>query len=113
MSISKLAQLEQELKDAKLLLKNTPAPRVSYADIEDVSDAYQERLEYNWWADDQRTIIAEIEQEIEKVRQFIDPESLEAYDLWKALPEDDNQGYWYIKNGHTAHTWDFEESIGE
>ena len=53
-----------ELEKARYDLDNTPAPRISYADIEDVSDAYQERLEYNWWVDEQKGIISKLEEEL-------------------------------------------------
>lgn len=68
MTRTELSQLiietSSELESAKYTLDNTPAPVISYSDIEDVSDAYQERLEYNWWVDEQRDLIRSLEKEL-------------------------------------------------
>lgn len=53
-----------ELENAKYTLANTHAPIISNSDIEDVSDAYQERLEYNWWVDEQKGLIESLEKEL-------------------------------------------------
>lgn len=98
--MTKLDQLQQELSAAKEALDNTPVPRISHEDIEDVSDAYQTRLEYNWWAEEQRQLIRELEAEIKAILSND--------------PSCDDQGYfagYYTADGR--HTWDFEESIGE
>ena len=62
------AELEQAKKD----LYDTPVPRITYEDIEDVSDAYQERLEYNWWYDEQKELIRSLEEELAEYRSQLD-----------------------------------------
>lgn len=109
-TLSELIELENELHSAEIALNTVQAPSISYEDIEDVSDAYQERLEYNWWVEDQKGLIQELKQAIDICRQGIDKESLEAHDAWSCIPEDNFAGY-YTADGR--HTWDFEESIGE
>lgn len=59
-----IVETSSELESAKYTLANTHAPRISYFDIEDVSDAYQERLEYNWWVDEQKGLIDCLEKEL-------------------------------------------------
>ena len=59
-----IIETSSELESAKYTLANTPAPIISYTDIEDVSDAYQERLEYNWWVDEQKGLIKSLEKEL-------------------------------------------------
>jgi len=61
-----------ELETAKYDLANTPAPRISYSDIEDVSDAYQARLEYNWWVDEQKGLIQCLENDLALYRAQLD-----------------------------------------
>ena len=67
-----IIETSAELEKARYDLDNTPAPRISYADIEDVSDAYQERLEYNWWVDEQKGLISELEAELELYQKQMD-----------------------------------------
>jgi hypothetical protein len=61
-----------ELETAKHDLANTSAPRISYSDIEDVSDAYQARLEYNWWIDEQKGLIQCLENDLALYRAQLD-----------------------------------------
>jgi hypothetical protein len=51
--VSYIFSLEQEIID------NQPG-RLSSADIEDVSDNYQEHLEYKWWEREQRELIQDL-----------------------------------------------------
>lgn len=110
-TLTELLELESELNSAEIALHTVQAPRISHEDIEDVSDAYQERLEYNWWVEDQKGLIQELKQAIEICRQGIDKETLEAHDAWSSIPEDTGFAGYYTADGR--HTWDFEESIGE
>lgn len=59
-----VVETSSELEAAKYDLVNTVAPRISYADIEDLSDAYQSRLEYNWWVDEQKELIQMLENQL-------------------------------------------------
>lgn len=59
-----LKELKAELKTAQEELNNASVPHISYEDIEDVSDAYQERLEFDWWLDDQKELIKNLETKI-------------------------------------------------
>jgi hypothetical protein len=61
-----------ELETAKYDLANTSAPRILYSDIEDVSDAYQARLEYNWWVDEQKGLIQCLENDLALYRAQLD-----------------------------------------
>ena len=110
-TLSELIELENELNSAEIALNTVQAPSMSYEDIEDVSDAYQERLEYNGWVEDQKGLISELKEAIGICRQGIDKETLEAYDAWSNIPEDTGFAGYYTADGR--HTWDFEESIGE
>jgi hypothetical protein len=110
-TLAELTDLLGALDAAKKELMDVQKPRMSYEDIEDVSDAFQERLEYDYWVNEQNEYILELQQQIKVCRQGIDKESLEAYDAWNSMPEDEE-----FKGYHTfggRHTWDFEESIGE
>lgn len=67
-----IIETSAELEKAKYDLNNVSAPRISYSDIEDVSDAYQERLEYNWWVDEQKGIISTLEKELASYQKQMD-----------------------------------------
>ena len=87
-----IVETSSELEDARYKLNNTPAPRISYSDIEDVSDAYQERLEYNWWVDEQKGLIEQLEKELASYKNQLSlMEHMEFSDVYN----------------------DFESSIGE
>ena len=64
-----ITETSSELENARYDLDNVPAPRISSADIEDVSDAYQERLEYNWWVEDQKALIESLEEELGRYQE--------------------------------------------
>jgi hypothetical protein len=83
-----LVLLEQQLNQAISELISTHAPSCSFEDVEDISDVYQERLEYNYWVDEQRYIISKLEMDIVQCKRELDPESLEAYNNWQSLKED-------------------------
>ena len=67
-----IIETSAELEKARYDLDNTPAPRVSATDIEDVSDRYQERLEYNWWVDEQEGLISKLEAELASYQKQMD-----------------------------------------
>jgi hypothetical protein len=110
-TLAELTNLMAELDKAKEELANTKAPYISYEDIEDVSDAFQERLEYDYWIYEQNEYILDLQQQIEVCRQGVDKEALEAFDVWNSIPEDEGFKGYHTSDGR--HTWDFEESIGE
>jgi hypothetical protein len=80
--LSWLNLLECELNQAKEDLLSSRAPRVSYSDMEDVSDAYQERLEYSWWVEEQEKLIKDLEIKIEEHKATLSSEQL---DVWKSF----------------------------
>lgn len=55
--ISYIQQLEQEIED------NHPS-RLTSEDIEDVSDNYQEHLEYKWWKEEQLELIKDLKSKL-------------------------------------------------
>jgi hypothetical protein len=60
-----LAELRKELRDVEAELNNQEKPRhLSQDDIEDVSDNYQENLEYGWWLDEQEAMIKQLKKDI-------------------------------------------------
>jgi hypothetical protein len=72
--ISYILNLEEEIE-------NSQPPRLTSADCEDVSDAYQERLEYNWWLDEK-------EEELRALKEALTEEELKEYLTWKQEPQD-------------------------
>ena len=88
-TLAELTNLMAELDKAKKELANTKAPYISYDDIEDVSDTFQERLEYDYWVYEQNEYILDLQQQIELCRQGVDKEALEAFDVWNSIPEDE------------------------
>lgn len=64
MSHTQIQYLRDSLKEAELELKNMKAPQITSEDIEDVSDAYQDRLEYNSWISEQKHFIETLKKEI-------------------------------------------------
>jgi hypothetical protein len=71
----------------------TRPPHLSTEDIEDLSDSYQENLEYRWWVDEQRALICALEEQIKEHRATISPEKLKEYDDFYGENIPDNQGY--------------------
>ena len=67
-----VVETSSELESARYTLDNTPAPRLSYSDIENVSDVYQEKLEYNWWVDEQKGLIESLEKELSSYQSQLD-----------------------------------------
>jgi hypothetical protein len=80
--LSWLELLECELNQAKEDLLSSNPPRVSYSDIEDVSDAYQERLEHNWWVEEQEALIKHLEVKIKEHKATLSSEQLK---LWESF----------------------------
>jgi len=62
--VALISEVSAELNSVKDTLANTSAPRISHSDIEDVSDAYQSRLEYNYWVEEQKESIELLEKEL-------------------------------------------------
>lgn len=67
-----VVETSSELESARYTLDNTPCPSISPSDVEDVSDAYQERLEYNWWVDEQKGLIESLEKELHSYKSQLD-----------------------------------------
>ena len=67
-----IVETSSELESAKYTLANTPVPRISHTDIEDVSDAYQERLQYNGWVVEQKSLIDALEKELSSYQEQMD-----------------------------------------
>jgi len=85
--------LNSELSTAISELIMTGPPQLSSEDIEDVSDIYQENLEYQWWVSEQRNLIYDLEKQIKEHRATISPEKLKEYDDFHGENIPDNQGY--------------------
>jgi hypothetical protein len=88
-----LDMLNAELSTAISDLIMPGPPQLSSQDIEDISDSYQENLEYQWWVDEQRTLICSLEEKIKEHRATISPEKLKEYDDFYGENIPDNQGY--------------------
>jgi uncharacterized protein (DUF3084 family) len=85
--ITELDQLNTELVTAEQELLNVETPsRLTQEDIEDVSDNYQSHLEYNWWLDEQTSLIDQLKLEIIKLRSTMNFDTLKLYDEWYKLP---------------------------
>ena len=85
--------LNSELSTAISDLIVTKGPRLTSEDYEDISDSYQENLEYQWWVDEQRALICTLEEKIKEHRATISPEKLKEYDDFYGENIPDNQGY--------------------
>lgn len=85
--------LNSELSTAISELIMTRSPQYSSQDVEDVSDSYQEQLEYQWWVSEQRALICSLEEKIKEHRATISPEKLLEYDNFNGENIPDNQGY--------------------
>lgn len=60
-----IKEVANQLEEAKQKLASVPCPKISNEDIEDISDTYQERLEYNWWVEEQKSEISKMETGLE------------------------------------------------
>ena len=60
----KITQIQQEITVLKSKMHEYYPGRLSSEDIEDVSDRYQEMLEYNEYCDEQREIISALQEDI-------------------------------------------------
>jgi hypothetical protein len=85
--------LNSELSTAISELIMTRSPQLSSEDYEDISDDYQENLEYQWWVSEQRNLICSLEEKIKEHRATISPEKLLEYDDFYGENIPDNQGY--------------------
>ena len=61
---NKIEELEKELAQAVTDLLEAESPRLTSEDIENVTAAYQAKLEYNYWVSDQKSLIATLKKEI-------------------------------------------------
>lgn len=65
-----LNMLNSELSTAISELIMTRSPQLSSEDYEDISDDYQENLEYQWWVSEQRALICSLEEKIKEHTQL-------------------------------------------
>ncbi len=54
----------KRIEELKLALKTTPKPKLGESSVEDVDDAYQDLLEYNWWKRETEGEIKQLELEL-------------------------------------------------
>jgi len=59
-----MENLKARIEELKLALKTTPKPKLNSSSVEDVDDAYQDLLEYNWWKRDTEDEIRQLEAEL-------------------------------------------------
>lgn len=59
-----MENLISRIEELKLALKTTPKPRLNPSSVEDIDDAYQDLLEYNWWKRDTEEEISQLETEL-------------------------------------------------
>lgn len=59
-----MENLISRIEELKLALKTTPKPRLNSSSVEDIDDAYQDLLEYNWWKRDTEEEISQLETEL-------------------------------------------------
>ena len=62
-------ELKEQIASLELELKTTVKPSITSYDVEDISDAYQERLEYNWWKSETLQAIADMKSELESINK--------------------------------------------
>ena len=62
-------ELKEQISSLELELKTTVKPSITSYDVEDISDAYQERLEYNWWKSETLQAIADMKSELESINK--------------------------------------------
>ena len=65
--LDKATELKEQIASLELELKTTVKPSITSYDVEDISDAYQERLEYNWWKSDCIESIKTMQQELDNI----------------------------------------------
>ena len=59
----------QQIEGIREEMENQPKPAMSLSSSEDMDDAYQEKLEYNWWMDEKAEEIRELERRLTKWRE--------------------------------------------
>ena len=69
----KITQIQQEIAVLKSKMHEYYPGRLSSEDIEDVSDRYQEMLEYNEYCDEQREIISALQEDIVALQSLHPP----------------------------------------
>ena len=62
-------ELKEQIASLELELETTVKPSITTYDVEDISDAYQERLEYNWWKAETLQAIADMKAELESINK--------------------------------------------
>jgi hypothetical protein len=76
-----IVDTSSELEEAKAEINNASAPRVTYSDIEDVSDRYQSALEYQWWLRDQTELIEHLQNRLDDLRAQMDNYEHKGYEF--------------------------------
>ena len=61
---NKMENTAKRIEELKLALKTTPKPKLGISSVEDVDDAYQDLLEYNWWKRETEDEIKQLELEL-------------------------------------------------
>ncbi len=59
-----MENIAKRIEELKLALKTTPKPKLGVSSVEDVDDAYQDLLEYNWWKRETEDEIKQLELEL-------------------------------------------------
>ncbi len=65
--LNRISELRSEFETIQLELERTPVPALGRHSVEDLDDAYQERLEYNWWKREQLETLDSIESELKSL----------------------------------------------
>lgn len=60
-------QILERIKEIEEEYKSTPKPKLNPNSIENVDDAYQDLLEYNWWLRDLKEEYTKLNIEVGKV----------------------------------------------
>ena len=67
--LDRAIELKEQIASLELELKTTVKPSITSYDVEDISDAYQERLEYNWWKSEILQAIDDMKSELESINK--------------------------------------------
>jgi len=76
-----IVDTSSELEEAKAEVNSASAPRVTYSDIEDVSDRYQAALEYQWWLREQTELIEHLQSRLDDLRAQMDNYEHKGYEF--------------------------------
>ena len=70
--MSTLRELKAQLSSLEQQIEDNRPPRVTFNDQEDISDNYQENLEYGWWLNDVEAEIESLKEQIAEERINVD-----------------------------------------